>query len=171
MLHVTLSGFSDINVYFLIWYELHRSKLVIIKIWMASLVLICFSFFQIVFFLFSWKAMSLCPSLKFRFFSSLGLTGFSFSLKRSLLWFFKTCLRNDVHSSNEQASKVLKRHSFTFGVLGRRVVSIVALLVADSTIVVVGVSAVVSVSSPNLLSSWSCRILFNVFSIKLGMGL
>ena len=171
---------SDTERYFLFALEfdtkLHGSKLVIMKIWMISWVLICFwFFFQIVFFLFSSKAMSLCPSLKFSFSGSVGLTGFLFlflfSSKCSLLWFFKTCLRNDVHSSNVQASKVLNWHRFTFCVLGRRVVSIAALLVADSITAVVGVSVVVSGSFPNLLSSWSCRILFNVFSIKLGIGL
>ena len=69
------------------------------------------------------------------------------------LCFFKTCLRNVLHSSNEQASKVLNSQILTLSVFGCEVVSIEGLLVVVSTVVVVVWVVAITGSLPNLLSS------------------
>ena len=69
------------------------------------------------------------------------------------LSFFKTCLRNVLHSSNVQASKVLNSQILTLSVFGCEAISIEGLLVVVSTVVFVVCVVVIMGSLPNLLSS------------------
>ena len=90
------------------------------------------------------------------FFIFFVLSFFSYSQNKrnfQCLCFFKTCLRNVLHSSNEQASKVLNSQILTLSVCGFEVVSIEGLLVVASTVVVVICVVVITGSLPNLLSS------------------